>query len=347
MLNLNRLLTLGAALAALLLTLPAMADTIELENGDKLDVTVVEETETGLIVEHPVFGRMEVPKSALKKPEPEKPGLFGSSFLQGFTRELGLGLAGVNSNVDSFTINANIGLHKETDKYRSHFVATYFYSTASTPENANPFFRGSRATGNQFITDYQHDLILFGSRFFVFGNARYAYDAFQLWRNRLTLAVGPGYEIIKRENMSLRGELGFSGTGTWPRSGIDPFRAAYNPQGELFSLGERNELAGWNPELVVAGVFVWKPLEGQSLSIDATYLPVLTDWSDFRVISNAAYTISIAGIDGLGLKVGLNYEYISDPGEVRVNNLLTGVPDPPISLKNHNIKYFANIVYEF
>jgi hypothetical protein len=334
------------SLIALLMGSLASAETIELESGDKFDVTIIEETETTLIVEHPVLGRMEVPKSSLKKPEPEKPGLFGTNFLKGFTREVGFGIGGASGNLDNLSINANLGIHRETSTYRSHFDATYFYANASDPTATNPYKRGALATSNQFIGDYQHDLILFESRFFFFGNVRYAFDAFQLWRNRLTISGGPGVEILKRDKLSLRGELGVAGTGNWPSTSPDNRLLAIGMQKEFVeSYAERQRIKGWSPELVVAVIFTWKPLDGHSFKFDTSYLPTLTDLPQFRLLTNAAYTVSLPGPKGLGLKFGLTNEYTSDSGR---GALLPPQPDGTATpLEKNNLKYFGNVVYEF
>ena len=51
----------------------AMGETVELKNGDKLDVNVVEETDQDLVVEHPQLGKVIIPKDDLKPPTPPNP----------------------------------------------------------------------------------------------------------------------------------------------------------------------------------------------------------------------------------------------------------------------------------
>jgi hypothetical protein len=74
----------------------------------------------------------------------------------------------------------------------------------------------------------------------------------------------------------------------------------------------------------------WTPIAGQSVQADLTYYPDFENFSQYRILANAAYAVAIAQLDGLSLKVGVKNEYdSSQPG------------------KNNNLKYYGNLVYDF
>ncbi len=274
------------------------ADTIELENGDRLEVTVIEERDETIIAEHMLFGRIEIPKSAVKPPPPpesEVPGIFGSDILRGWTRSLGAGVSGASGNSKDASFNTSLKIGRSAETFRGAFDAGYFFATKD----------GDKTT-NQFNADYRHDFLFRDSKFFLFGTARYDYDQFQGWENRIAASGGVGYDFYKREKFELRGNLGAGFARTFG--------------------SERS----WRPEGVAGVALVWRITEGQSFHLDTTYYPNFDDLPEFRLLSNANYSIGIGRIEGLNLKFGLKNDY---------DSVATG--------ENNNLKYYGNLVYEF
>jgi putative salt-induced outer membrane protein YdiY len=308
------------ALLMLLLATPALADEIEFENGDKIDVTIIEETEDTLIVEHPQLGRITVPKADLKKPEPPNPGLFGTKFMEGWSRNIGFGFGGASGNSNDASINASLGFNRETKKYRGVFDSGYFYSTQNGVKNTNSFFAG-----------YQHDFLFEESKWFLFGRGRYQYDEFQPWQNRVSASAGVGYDFIQRKKYDLRGEIGMgvawiSNTFTAPTATTP---AAFEKE--------------WTPEGMAGISGSWRPFDGHEFTFSVNYFPDVSMWSDYRILSNAAYSIAVSPIDGLSLKFGMTDEYNS------TTNTATFVPgsNPPRLNQKNNLKYFGTLAYEF
>ncbi|MEE3325957.1 MAG: DUF481 domain-containing protein [Myxococcota bacterium] len=264
-----------------LFAFPSMADTVELKNGDKLDVKIVEETDKNLVVEHPQLGKIIIPKDELKPPTPPNPGLFGTEFLLGWNRNVSAGVSGSDGNSRGFSLNASMGLSRSAETYRGNFSSAFFFST-----------QDSETISNEFFANYQHDFLLGHSDFYIFLQGRYQYDDFQAWKNRISSSTGMGYQIFKRDKLSLDGELGFGFSRSW---------------------GDENQ---WRPEGVVGLVFSWKPLEGHELTADVTYYPNFSDLPEFRLLANAAYIVGITQLDGLSLMFGAKNEYDSDqPGD--------------------------------
>lgn len=255
----------------------AGAEPIELENGDKFEGTIIEQRASSIVVDHPVLGRVEIPRTALKPVAPENPGLFGTDFLRGWKRNLGAGFSGASGNSQDASFNAGLNLNRSAETFRGAFDTSYFYST-----------KEGDASTNEYFANYKHDFLFKDSRFFLFGTGRYDYDQFQSWENRIAASAGAGYDFYKTETFDLRGTLGPGFSRTW---------------------GTENE---WKPEAVLGLALAWRISESQSFEADSTYYPNLEDLPEFRLLSNAAYKIGLGEIAGLSLKLGVKDEYNSE-----------------------------------
>ena len=259
----------------------AVAEEVELKNGDKLEVKVVEETDKNLVVEHPQLGQFIIPKDDLKPPTPPNPGLFGTDFLFGWNRNFSAGVSGSDGNSRGFSLNASVGASRSTDAYNGNFTSAFFFATQE-----------SETISNEFFANYKHEFLMSDSDFFFFLQGRYQYDDFQAWKNRISSSGGAGYQILKRDKFSIQAELGFGFSRSW---------------------GDENQ---WRPEGVVGLVFSWKPLEGHEFSADVTYYPDFSNLPEFRLLANANYIVGITQMDGLSLKFGAKNEYDSNqPGD--------------------------------
>lgn len=263
----------------------AEATEIELENGDKLDVTIIEETETEIVAEHPQLGRMRIPQNALKPPEQPTPGLLGSEFLSGWNRNLGAGISGATGNSKDASFNASLSLSRNANTYKGNFQSSFFFATND----------GERTT-NQVSADYQHDFLLSDSDYFVFAQGRYQYDEFQAWRHRVSGGSGLGYELINTKKWNFSVQAGAGAARSW---------------------GSEGE---WRAEGVFGFKLNWALLHGHEFSTDATYYPDFTRSPDFRLLAHASYTIDISQIEGLSMKAGAKNEY--DSGQPDKNNAL-------------------------
>ena len=109
----------------------AFAETIELENGDKIEGAILEKNDQVWIVEHPVQGRLEIPVDEIKPPEDEKvkPGVFGTRFLKGWDKALSAGFNGSSGKSRDANINFDARLQRETERNRMNWVARYYFSS--------------------------------------------------------------------------------------------------------------------------------------------------------------------------------------------------------------------------
>ena len=276
---------LTCLLAILLVAAFARAEKVEFKNGDKLDVKILEDSGSKLVVEHPQLGRMVIEKDELKPKAKPKPGLLGTSFMKGWSRNLGAGWAGSSGNSSESSVNASLAASRSTEAFRGDFSSAYFFAN-----------KDSARITNEFFANYQHNIIIRESRFFVFAQGRYQYDQFQAWHHRISSSGGLGYDIVKAKAFMLNGELGFGFARTWG--------------------SERD----WSPEGVVGLAMTWKPLERHSLSADVTYYPDFSELPEFRLLANAGYTMGITQVEGLSLQIGAKNEY--DSGQPDKNNNL-------------------------
>ena len=111
----------------------AVTETIELTSGDKITGVIVSRDESGVVMDHPVFGRITIPDAeiAVETPEPETPGLFGTNFLRGATRSVGLGVSGASGNTQNVGLSATLAIEKETDRHSGRFGTAYLYGSDS------------------------------------------------------------------------------------------------------------------------------------------------------------------------------------------------------------------------
>lgn len=304
-----------AVLASLLvLEGAALAENVELENGDKLkDVIVLEQNDEVWVLQHPVLGRIEVPASQVKPPEPPKaaetrPGIFGTSVLAGWVKAFSLGFSGSSGVTDETNFNTDLQLKNETERHRDAFVASYFFAE-----------KDGDKTNNEFNLRHLHDFLIKDSRWFGFLSGGYKYDEFQSWDHRITGGGGVGYDFIKNDVHTLTGRIGpgFTVTRGGDRFNDDDPPVRIGPD-------DREDFNG-----IASLTGSWAITEGVSFNAEAAYIPVLSDMPEFRAISLAELKVAIGIIKGLGVKVGGSYEYDSQNAE------------------RNDRKYYGNIVYDF
>jgi putative salt-induced outer membrane protein YdiY len=274
---------------------PVYAEVIELENGDRIEAEITGEDEDALTVQHPLFGEAVVPRSALKQPEPEHPGMFGTDFLLGWERLLGVGISGSKGNTKNASFNLGTTLDRTAETFRGAFESALFYATADGDENTKKAFAG-----------YLHDFLFKDSRFSLFATGRFDYDKFQVWKKRFSGSSGVGYGIIERDTLNLRGRLGAGVDNTW---------------------GSEDN---FTPEGVAGLSLEWRLRENQTFEAGTAFFSDLEDTSKYRLLSKAAYRVSLGNSGGLSLRFGARSEF--NKGQVG---------------KDHDLTYYGNLVYAY
>jgi hypothetical protein len=264
-----------ACLLILLASQAASADTIDLVNGDKLSGDVIEQTPEHVVLDHPVLGRVEIPAEQIKPPKAPSKGLFGTSFLAGWTRSFQLGVSGAQGNTRTNDVLAALDLDYEDEDKRWTFDAAYRFGRADGETNEHDAFALLR-----------RDWLLRDSRWFFFADGRFDYDQFKSWTYRVNSSGGIGYEFLKGERFDLKGRVGPSLTKQFAEN-------------------------DFYVEALVGIEALWKISKDHSLFFSNTIYPALNDLGEFRNLSALAWKWKLMEEPGLSLIAGVDNEYES------------------------------------
>ncbi len=285
----------------------ALAETVELKSGEKLEGTILDSNDDYVEMEHAVLGRIKIPADEIKPPdEPKvKPGLFGTSFLEGWNKALSAGLSGSDGKSNEISANVDFKLNREIERHRSSYVTRFNFDRSD----------GS-TTDNQLFTRYLHDFLFTDSEFFTFLSAAYLLDTQQNWLHRVSGATGVGYRFVKTDQWDVLGRFGGGVSRT-----MDDRRDDTSDEYPL-----RTEVSG-----LVGLEATWSYAEGQSLSLNSLYLHNFLELSGLRSVSRFEWKIPAGIIEGLGFLLGTSFIYDShEEGKLR-----------------RDLKYYANVAYDF
>ena len=262
--------------AALLLGATAAAETFELINGDKISGEVVETTEESVILESPVFGRVEIPREQIVVVEEKVDnGAFGTGLFRDWTRRIAVGASGASGNTQNAAINAGIELFTEDDRRRWRFEAQYYWGSSN----------GTQDTNKAYVA-LERDWKFEDSSFYIFGRTGYTFDSFRSFNHRVDGSLGLGYWWIEWERWRFGTRLGAGVSYQW------------------------NNDSAFRPEAVGGIDSIWTIAEGHTFEIHGDIFPDLADIGEFRTYSTADWNISLTEIFGLAL--GVIHEYTSD-----------------------------------
>lgn len=279
---------LAAAAAALVMAGGALADRINLINGDQINGRIVNRTDSHITVEHSVLGDLSIPIdhieslqiSAELDPGAEarltmiQEAIEKADAWKGRV-EIGAGLSAGVTDEQSAHIGATMS--RETDRNITRLDALYYYSASD----------GDR-TNSRFTSGVRHDWLMPNSKWFYFSQGRYDYDEFQSWEHRLSGHGGAGYHLIDEEDfdLKLRGGLGL-----------------------IREFGSENEDV--RPEAVLGIDVVWQLTEKQKFIAAVELFPDLSETGEFRTVTDAGWSVLMDEATNMSLRVGLHHEYES------------------------------------
>jgi hypothetical protein len=197
-----------------------------------------------------------------------------------FTLVLGGALADGNTETGSITSTFTILRERPLD--RMLMDAGYFYGSAN-----------GDTTENHFTAGIRHDWLNPGSKWFLFGDARYDYDQFQSWDHRFQTHGGVGYRLIEPPKWKINLLMG---------------------AGVIKEFGSDNE--DWRPEALLGIEGEWQIADYHRIVFASTFFPDLGDWGEYRVSSSAGWSYLLDQKARLSLTAGVQHEYqsIVDPG---------------------------------
>jgi len=268
---------------------------LKLETGEVLKGVLVEETETEVVIDHEWLGRITIARDQLKKPPQPNPGLFGTSLLEGWRRRLSTGISGSEGITKKLNVLFRAEIDTQKERFRGDFDGRYIYESENKSKSENK----SRVT-------YLHDLLFPETRFFLYGVGNWDTDEFEDWDHRLQGSGGVGLEIYKSDPFTVRGRMG---------------------PGFSTRIGDQDGTAAEGVANVQA---IWLPIEGQEIRSSVTYRLDGTEFPEFLLNGKLDWTIALAYVQGLNLRLSALYEYDSKGAE-----------------NNNDLDYTASIVYEF
>ncbi len=298
-----------------------LADTVELVTGDLLHGTVARQSETTVVIEHPVLGRIELPADQVKAvtlasdaPTPDAveipalpaqavaeaapaPHPLSNKLLPGWDKHFELGFTGTDGNTQTSSVSVGFAALRENDEERTKLTISVFRNQDD----------GTR-TRNEAAGELLHDWLMPDSPWFKFINAKLEYDEFRDWETRASAFVGVGKQLIDNEKDSLIGRAGIGGS---------------------YEFGTVNEPV---PEALLGLEWVHQINGKQTLSAYVTVFPNLDEFGESRTLAGAAWTIAIDEADGLSLKLGIDNEY-----ESRTEG----------DTKHNDVKYYGALVFDF
>jgi len=143
----------------------------------------------------------------------------------------------------------------------------------------------------------------------VFLQSRGDYDEFQAWEYRLSGAGGLAYRLVElhRQHDDLTATSIFVlsarfGAGAARRFGLQ--------RGDAFV-----------PEGLLALVGDWKINTRMSLGMESTYYPDLQEFSNFRTLSSANWTVRLDHAKGVDFRIGVTHAYERDSSSAPRNDL--------------------------
>jgi hypothetical protein len=299
-------------LLTLILPVSGLADEVRLRNGNVLDGTIVDRSDAQIVLEHPDLGRLTVPTDAIdsvsetgaaenrptgqtaaassegsedheeiaQNQEGDHAKASGSTDAEG-KWNLGLVFGGSATNDDEgekTSVNARGRADRKRPGSETTVSLSYIYKLNKGEVDDNN------------LTGILHQLWpKEESPWFYLVNARYDYDSFRSWRQRIQAQGGAGYRFIDEEKLRLRP---FAGLG---------FRKDIDSQEEAF------------PIEAVAGMdFALGHEDRQHLDLTAMYFRALTD-NEYRFVNTLEWKVPILRKGRVSFNIHLDYEYASEP----------------------------------
>lgn len=268
-----------AAFFFLLVTPKAMAESIVLQNGDRLTVKIVRETPDTLWVEHETLGQLEIrrkevasiPAAPAKKEERKRGDLE-------WKRKLSAGYDFSRGNTDTRRLNGDLLVNRNRlwiDEWTLKASGTQAY--IQDKRNAQ-VAEGSLRYGHS-ITKKLYNFYRFSAE----------HDYFENVRARLLPSTGLGYWFFDTEKIKLLAETGIG------------------YQYELFRDGGRQGAVVGHARNMISR----KITERVEVGNDLYYFPAIADFGDYRFEDEAFLKFAIS--ERLALKIQIKDQYRSMP----------------------------------
>lgn len=302
----KHLLYARCAAAGLTLICAAMAgatppDRIILRGGDALSGHIVETTDSGVIFEHEVLGRLLIARDKIESINPNgqeappaadtatedsaepqaeasaEPALDAPEALKAtWKSRFEAGFNGSEGRTERLDGRITFATERRTEETRFAFDANYRTATS----------RGDR-TQNKFDTGAIHDWYFNESPWLAFAQGRFEIDEFADYDQRYSAGGGVGYAFVRNDRTELVGRLGLGGA----------MEQGGPKDGDI------------TPEGIAKLELSHRLTEITRLTGGAEYYPDLNRIGDYRAILNAAIETRLSATSPASLKFGVRQEF--------------------------------------
>jgi putative salt-induced outer membrane protein YdiY len=219
----------------------------------------------------------------------EEPGwhVWSPAFWDPWEGSVELGMNGTEGNSETFNVRFGMTAKHKTPTFVQTLQITSIQKSAD-----------GIVTANTALVDGRLEWPMPESRWNYFIHGLWEYDEFKAFHYRVSGDTGLGYEFIQTDVTTLMG-----------RSGVSVSHEVGGPENM------------WNPELLLGGELKHKFNPTHSISGKVDYYPTVTDWSNFRLNSQASWEIALSAAWGLSLKFSVIDRYDSTPEGARPNDL--------------------------
>ena len=303
----------------------AGADEVVLVGGDVLHGKVLEQSDAAIVLEHSDLGRIEISRERIKSVTLDSPAaseaeaqqsqteaekIEGGGWLEqrfrkidswssemkkkGWSFYADLSVDDSSGNTDEQSLRIGAGIKHVLEDRRLAMDLSYFKKVSD-----------GTTTDNKFSYGITRDWLKPESRWFYFAMGRLDYDEFESWDKRAAGHVGPGYNLIKRDKLTVDLRAG---------------------------AGARKEWGSENDNVRSEGLggveLSWEITNRQSLNASSFIYPVLSDTDDYRTRTSMDWRFLLEKESKMSFLVGLLHEYqaIVDPGKDRNDlRIYTGI----------------------
>lgn len=326
----------------------ALADHVELVNGDTLTGTILSEDDNAVVIDHPVLGQIELAADRVKlvhrdapepnpaptpqpapvaapepEPEPTPPPapVVDPAEVQAAAEEAAAQQALDERSMlkwfmDEWNTKLSLGFNgaagnTDTHNFFGQLNAKHQDGRNRWMINSQWFYGLNRGQVNrsQFQTTVTRDWLQQGSPWFFFVRGEYKYDRFRNWENRTSGFVGTGYALVKNDRFEVNARMGLGGT---------------------YDFGSINE---FTPEALFGGsILKWKISDRSAISGESVYYPSLEDTADYRITTRLEWTYKLDLASGMSIKLGAQSDYDGQTNGDREHN---------------DLKYYGALVLEF
>jgi hypothetical protein len=253
--------------------------TLELQNGDRLTGLLLEADGARLVIQHDMFGRMEIARANIKPSEPEPPAEAEAPW----SGKYDLALTGSGGNTETQNFRTTLDVRHEDEEAIDVFTIWYLRNEAD-----------GEATAEKGFTQLRHEWKSEDSKWRPFVQGSYETDKFTDYDSRVAVAAGVAYPCLEGDVHDLTGR---AGAGVSEKSGVD------DPT-----------VRDTNYELLLGWDYFWTLSELSQFSCIGDVYPSINESGEFRSVTKFAWETKLDADSAWFVKLGLDTFYDSQAG---------------------------------